>query len=88
MAEQQLELEGIGQQKYTLAMWKKENKIYTHLADHMEDDRRWSCWDEFESPLDFGEKYSYDAMAVAGTEKKAIEKFCDENDIKLPFWWK
>lgn len=85
----QLEIEGIGQQKATLADWKRENDVYTHYSEYMEceDGPAWSCWDQIESPIEFGEKYSFDAIGVGSTEKEAIIKFCSENEIKLPFWW-
>lgn len=84
----QLEIEGIGQQKVTLSMWKKENNIFTHNSPHMPDKKtNWSCWDEYECPGDFISSYSDSAMGYGETEKEAILKFCYDNEINPPFWW-
>ena len=86
---QQLEINGIGQQKATLTDWKKENNIYTHkLNDEtLDHDVQWSCWDEFKCVEEFASDYGYDAIALGKTEKQAILKFCHDNEIKPPFWW-
>lgn len=82
----QLEIAGIGQQKITLAMWKNENQIFTHNAGS-EEEFPWTCWDEIESALEFGETYSFEAMGFGKTEKEAILNFCEEEKIDPPFWW-
>lgn len=88
MNEPQLELEGIGQQKATLADWKAGNNIYTFYSENMAGEEcPWSCWDEIESPIDFMEQYGCDSIGVGETEKEAIIEFCMDNEIKLPFWW-
>lgn len=88
MGNNQLELDGIGQQLAKLSDWKKENNIFTHNSMVNDPEyKNWSCWDEIEGALDFMDKYGYDAIALAHTEKEAIIKFCTDNDIKLPFWW-
>ena len=89
MSEKQLELEGIGQQLASLSQWKKDNGIYTHhhyCPD--EDEMEWSCWDEFESPLEFIERYPMDAMGYGKSQKSAIIDFCQKEQIDLPFWWR
>ena len=87
MSESQLELEGIGQQKFTLSMWKKQNGIFTHKSPLYDQSHPWTCWDEMESPVDFLDKYGMDSFGYGNTEKEAIEDFCDDNDIELPFFW-
>lgn len=81
----QLEIEGIGQQKATLSDWKRDNKIYTWHSPGC--DHEWSCWDEIESPHDFGHTYSFDAMGFGNTEKEAILDYCQKEGIAPPFWW-
>lgn len=84
----QLEIDGIGQQKASLADWKKQNKIFTHDAPHMGNDGpRWSCWAEIAAPSDFLEIYGQDAFGYGGSEKTAITDFCQKHEIELPFWW-
>ena len=84
----QLGIEGIGQQKYTLSMWKAEHNIFTHHSPHMPDkETNWSCWDEYECPSDFISNYSDSAMGYGETEKDCILNFCQDNEIKPPFWW-
>jgi len=83
MKNQQLEINGIGQQCMTLDQWKKDNNIFTHKTN----DDRWSCWDEYESVEEFSSKYSYAFVALGKSEKEAILNFCNANDIAPPFWW-
>lgn len=82
----QLEIDGIGQQKATLKDWKSVNKIYTWNSPRC-GDKPWSCWDEIESPGDFGHTYGFEEMGFGSTEKDAIIDYCKKQDIKLPFWW-
>jgi len=86
MSNEQLSIEGIGQQKATLGDWKKVNKIYTWNSPGC-GDHPWTCWDEMESPGDFGDKYGFDAMGFGATEKEAIIEYCEKEEIELPFWW-
>ncbi len=86
MSSAQLGIPGIGQQKAKLSDWKKENKIYTHHAPHMEESP-WIAWDEFESPHDYDSHYDPDSMGFGKSEKEAITDFCTEHDKALPFWW-
>lgn len=83
---QQLGLAGIGQQLMTLATWKKENQIFTHKS-FLDDDLRWSAWDEIEDFHDFMSTYGPDCIARGNSEKEAILKFCEWNGIEPPFWW-
>ncbi len=82
----QLELDGIGQQLATLEGWKEENKIFTRDT-HENKDLPWIAWDEIESPYEFSYKYSFMDMAFGSTEKEAIENYCQQESIRLPFWW-
>ena len=82
----QLTIDGIGQQLTTLAQWKKENNIFTHKND-CDDALPWSAWDEIESPFEFADKYSFDAIVRGNSEKQAILKYCEQEQIKPPFWW-
>lgn len=84
MSNQQLEIEGIGQQLATLDQWKIDNNIFTHKTYCEEP---WSCWNEIECALDFADKYGMEAICVGNTEKQAVTSFCFENQINMPFWW-
>ena len=84
----QLEIDGIGQQKYTLAMWKVDHKIFTFHAPHMQGRcPTWSCWDEIKCPIEFIGKYGDHNQGFGNTEKEAILDFCEKQNIKPPFWW-
>ena len=83
---EQLGIIGIGQKKYTLAMWKEENKIFTHHAPHMPEPC-WSCWDQIEDPGDFISNHGDHNMGFGETERQSIMDFCRKQEIKPPFWW-
>ena len=83
---QQIEIEGIGQQLATLEGWKNQNQIFTHKS-HIDDDKKWNAWGETESPFDFLHKYGDSAFGFGETEKEAILNYCEQENIKPPFWW-
>ncbi|WP_417550160.1 hypothetical protein [Methylophaga sp.] len=87
MAEQ-LEIDGIGQQKAKLSDWKKANDIFTHHSPHMDKaDLQWTCWSEDNDPGDFLGKHGDDAFGFGSSEKAAIADFCHKHNIERPFWW-
>lgn len=80
----QIEINGIGQQKYTLSDWKRDNKIFTHQSWAYDE---WLCWNEYENPEEFIAHYSEEPICAAKSEKAAIQAFCEKQNIKQPFWW-
>lgn len=80
----QIEINGIGQQKYTLSDWKRDNKIFTHHSYAFDE---WLCWDEYENHEDFIAHYSEEPICSGKSEKAAIQAFCEQENIKQPFWW-
>lgn len=86
---QQLEIDGIGQQKAKLSDWKKANNVFTHHSAHVERiDMQWTCWDETDDVFIFIEKYGDSAMGFGSSEKAAISDFCQKHNIECPFWWR
>lgn len=85
----QLEIEGIGQQKATLADWKKDNEIYSHKAwAVLAGDCPWSAWANNPDPIDHLGNHGDHWFGHGETEKEAILKLCEIEEIKIPFWWK
>lgn len=88
MTEQQLSIDGIGQQKATIANWKKENRVYTHFsAMTSSGGLPWSSWTENPDPIDELSRYGDSAFGFGNSEKEAIIDVCKKQKIKLPFWY-
>lgn len=86
---QQLEIEGIGQQKATLSQWKIDNSVFTHHSPHLEGNGfTWSCWGESSDPEQFLSKYGDNSFGFGNSEKSAILSFCNKHNIEIPFWWR
>ena len=86
MAEMQLEIDGIGQHKMTLCVWKQQNVVYTHRSDKGVPEP-WSAWAHTSSPLDRLEEEGTDAFGYGTTEKEAILNLCAIENIPPPCWW-
>lgn len=84
--ENQLEIEGIGQQLFDIDIWKKNNGIFTFKSGGMP--KFWSAWNEIEDPVEFLNNYGGDAFGYGDSEKEAIIEFCEIEKIEIPFHWK
>jgi len=83
----QLEIDGIGQQKYQLSDWKREHKVFAHHAPHMEEST-WSSWHGIDCPSEFLGRYGDSAFGFGMTERECLDDLLEKwPDIPRPFWW-